>query len=165
MFWVELRATVAPVLFAGDSGSVAPAEPRSPSGAHVRTLLYVEDNPANMELVEQIIARRSDLQLQTAVNGILGFEVARVTRPEVILMDINLPGLSGIEVLKLLRECAATAHIPVVALSANAMPDDIAKGMAAGFYSYLTKPIKVAEFMATLNAALESTENPPRADR
>jgi CheY-like chemotaxis protein len=70
-------------------------------------------------------------------------------------MDINLPGISGIEALKILREDAATAHIPVVALSANAMPRDIEKGLQAGFFRYLTKPIKVNEFMETLEVALE----------
>jgi len=73
-------------------------------------------------------------------------------------MDINLPGISGIEALKILREDPATAHIPVVALSANAMPRDIAKGLELGFFRYLTKPIKVKEFMDTLNAALEFAE-------
>jgi len=76
----------------------------------------------------------------------------------VILMDINLPGISGIEALKILREDPATAHIPVVALSANAMPRDIAKGLKLGFFRYITKPIKVKEFMDTLNAALEFAE-------
>ena len=70
-------------------------------------------------------------------------------------MDINLPGISGIEALKILREDPATAHIPVVALSANAMPRDIEKGLEAGFFRYLTKPIKVNEFMETLDVALE----------
>ena len=70
-------------------------------------------------------------------------------------MDINLPGISGIEALKILREDPATAHIPVVALSANAMPRDIEKGLQAGFFRYLTKPIKVDEFMDTLEVALE----------
>ena len=127
--------------------------------ARLRTLLYVEDNPANMELVEQLIARCPDIQLLTAVNGTLGIELARATLPTVILMDINLPGISGIKALKILREDPATAHIPVVALSANAMPRDIEKGLEAGFFRYLTKPIKVKEFMDTLNAALEFAEN------
>ncbi len=70
-------------------------------------------------------------------------------------MDINLPGVSGIEALKILREDPATSHIPVVALSANAMPRDIEKGLLAGFFRYLTKPIKVQEFMDTLDVALE----------
>ena len=73
-------------------------------------------------------------------------------------MDINLPGISGIEALKILREDPATAHIPIVALSANAMPRDIEKGLEAGFFRYLTKPIKVKEFMDILDEALERAE-------
>jgi CheY-like chemotaxis protein len=121
----------------------------------VRTVLYVEDNPANLKLVSMLIARRADLRLLTAENGNLGVELAQVHLPDVILMDINLPGISGIEALKILREDPATAHIPVVALSANAMPRDIEKGLQAGFFRYLTKPIKVNEFMNTLDVALE----------
>ena len=111
-----------------------------------------------MDLVEQLIARRPDMRLLTAVNGSLGIEIARATRPQVILMDITLPGISGIEAMKILREDPATAHIPIVALSANAMPRDIAKALEAGFFRYLTKPIKVEQFMDTLNAALEFAE-------
>jgi CheY-like chemotaxis protein len=124
----------------------------------MRTLLYVEDNPANMELVEQLIELRPDIQLITAVNGTLGIELARAALPTAILMDINLPGISGVKALKILRDDPSTAHIPVVALSANAMPRDIAKGIEAGFYRYLTKPIIVKEFMETLNATLEFAE-------
>jgi CheY-like chemotaxis protein len=111
-----------------------------------------------MKLVEKLIARCPDIRLLTAVNGTLGIELARATQPQVILMDVNLPGISGIEALKILREDPATAHIPVVALSANAMPRDIATGLELGFFRYLTKPIKVKEFMDTLNAALEFAE-------
>jgi hypothetical protein len=118
----------------------------------------VEDNPANMRLIEQLIARCPDLTLLTSTNGSLGVEMARRTQPTVILMDINLPGISGIDALKILRQDPATAHIPIVALSANAMPRDIELGLEAGFFHYLTKPIKVAEFMETLNAALEFAE-------
>ena len=76
-----------------------------------------------------------------------------------VLTDINLPDINGFEVLKILRSDPATAHIPVVAISANAMPRDVEKGLAAGFFRYLTKPIKVNEFMDTLNVALEFAEN------
>ena len=117
--------------------------------------VVVEDNPANLALVEQLIARRSDLCLLTAVNGTLGVELARAALPDVILMDINLPGISGIDALKILLEDPTTAHIPIVALSANAMPRDITKGLEAGFFRYLTKPIKLNEFMETLDVALE----------
>ena len=91
----------------------------------------------------------------SAADGNLGIQLARANQPEVILMDINLPGISGIEALKILREDPITAHIPVIALSANAMPRDIEKGLQAGFFRYLTKPIKVNEFMDTLDTALE----------
>ena len=83
-----------------------------------------------------------------------GIETARAERPDVILMDINLPGISGLIALGVLAEDPQTASIPVIALSANAMPGDIQKGLAAGFFSYLTKPIKVNEFMGTLDSAL-----------
>jgi CheY-like chemotaxis protein len=121
-------------------------------------LLYVEDNPANLQLVERLIGRRNDLRLLSAVDGIRGVELARAALPDVILMDINLPGISGIEALKILREDKTTAHIPIVALSANAMPRDIKRGLDAGFFRYLTKPIKVSEFTDALNQALVFAE-------
>jgi CheY-like chemotaxis protein len=119
------------------------------------TLLYVEDNPANLALVEQLIARRGDLRLLTAIDGHLGVELARAYLPDVILMDINLPGISGYDALKVLSDDPATRHIPVLALSANAVPRDIEKGLEAGFFRYLTKPIRVREFMEALDIALE----------
>ena len=84
--------------------------------------------------------------------------MARAYLPDVILMDINLPGISGIEALKILLEDPTTAHIPVVALSANAMPSDVAKGLEAGFFRYLTKPLRVADFRDTLDVALALAE-------
>jgi len=137
---------------------VASIPPQLPTGARLRTLLYIEDNPANMMLVEQIIAERSDIRLLTAVNGILGIELARASKPDVILMDINLPEVSGVDALTILREDPATAHIPIVALSANSMLRDIQFGIEVGFFRYLTKPIKIKEFMETLNVALEFSE-------
>jgi CheY-like chemotaxis protein len=131
---------------------------RVPFGDRLHTLLYVEDNPANLKLVEQIIVRHPDIRLLTAVNGTSGVEIARASRPDVILMDINLPGISGFDALKLLDADPVTAHIPVIAVSANAMPFDIERGLSAGFFRYLTKPIKVIEFMDALNVALEFAE-------
>ena len=127
------------------------------------TLLYVEDNPANLALVEQLIARRGDLKLLTAINAPLGIELARAYLPDVILMDINLPGMSGYGALKVLQDDPLTAHIPVLALSANAVPRDIEKGLEAGFFRYLTKPIRVREFMEALDLALHhAAEHGPR---
>ena len=124
----------------------------------MRTVLCVEDNPANLKLVAQILARRPDIRLLSAKDGRSGVEMAQATRPDVILMDINLPGISGFEALRILSGDSSTALIPVIALSANAMARDIEKGLKAGFFRYLTKPIKVGEFMDTLDLALELAE-------
>ncbi len=159
MFWCELTAAAAPALELEAETAAIPVPPAPlPVGAARRTVLYVEDNPANMELVAQLISRYPGLQLLTAVDATLGIELAVSAQPQVILMDINLPGISGLKALQILHNNPATAHIPVVALSANAMTRDIARGLEAGFFSYLTKPIKVPEFMETLNAALEFAE-------
>ena len=106
-------------------------------------------------LIEDLVARRPDIRLLSARDGSRGIEIARAARPDVILMDINLPGISGITALRILADDPATSHIPVIALSANAMPRDIEKGLEAGFFRYLTKPIKVNEFMSTLDTALK----------
>jgi len=131
------------------------AHAKAQPGSLLRTLLYVEDNPANLKLVERLIERRSDLRLLSASDGDQGIQLARTNHPDVILMDINLPGISGIEALKILRGDPSTMRIPVVAISANAMPRDIEKGLRAGFYRYLTKPIRIPEFLNTLDLALE----------
>jgi len=155
VFWIELNLTAEPHLDAGAVQPAALARAQAQAGVQLHTLLYVEDNPANLMLVEDLIARRPDIRLLTAMDGNHGVELARAALPNVILMDINLPGISGVRALKILAEDPATAHIPVIALSANAMPHDIEKGMAAGFFRYLTKPIKVKEFMDTLDMALK----------
>jgi CheY-like chemotaxis protein len=146
----------------------APAAPPAAVGhvpaaadAPVRTVLCVEDNPANLKLVESVLARRADIQLIGAKDGRSGIDLARSTQPDVILMDINLPGMSGITAMRILAGEADTAHIPVVALSANAMPRDVEKGIEAGFFHYLTKPIKLQEFLETLDLALlHASANP-----
>jgi CheY-like chemotaxis protein len=152
VFWVEMALASAPGLALEITAEV----PRSPvlDGAAMQTVLYVEDNPANLELVEQIIARRSNLRLLGAADASLGIEFARVYHPEVILMDINLPGMSGTEAMKVLRSDPATAHIPIIALSANAVPRDIQRGLEAGFFNYITKPIMVGQLMDAIDAAL-----------
>jgi len=155
VFWIELNLTAEPQRAAGAEKSTAVAQAQVQADAQLRTLLYVEDNPANLMLVEDLVARRPDIRLLSAMDGNRGIEIARASRPDVILMDINLPGISGITALRILAEDPATAHIPVIALSANAIPRDIEKGLEAGFFRYLTKPIKVNEFMDTLDVALK----------
>jgi PAS domain S-box-containing protein len=154
VFWIELHSARAPSLVVAATEVHADTPARAHSEAALHTLLCVEDNPANLMLVEKLLERRPDIRLLTAKDGIRGIEMARAARPDVILMDINLPGISGLIALGILSEDSETASIPVIALSANAMPGDIAKGLAAGFFHYLTKPIKVNEFMDTLDGAL-----------
>jgi signal transduction histidine kinase/CheY-like chemotaxis protein len=154
VFWIELSVTVAPQLAPAERERATGSRAKMPAGTPLRTLLYVEDNPANLELVEQLIARCPDLRMLSAADGKLGIEYARAYQPEVILMDINLPGMSGTEAMQILRADPATAHIPIIALSANAVPRDIEKGLEAGFFNYLTKPIKVNQFMDALDVAL-----------
>lgn len=161
VFWIDWLRAIAPDL--GPAIEEFPADAQSsPAGdAAQHTLLYVEDNPANLSLVEQLIARRPGLHLLTAQDAVVGIRIARERQPAVILMDINLPGISGINALRILREDPVTQHIPVVAVSANAMPYDIRKGLEAGFFRYLTKPIRVDAFMAVLDAAIEYAESGP----
>ncbi|MDP9109520.1 MAG: response regulator, partial [Pseudomonadota bacterium] len=159
VFWVEFSASSAPALVFGHEGDARVLQPGMTEQGHDlprRTVLYVEDNPANMALVEQLIARRSDLHLLCAIDGLQGVTMAREHLPDVILMDINLPGISGFGALTILRGDPTTAHIPVLALSANAIPREVEKGINAGFFRYLTKPIKVDEFMEALDLALAS---------
>ncbi len=151
-FWVELRLASAPAF--APAGPAA-ATPELAEGALSGTLLYVEDNPANLELVEQLVARRPELSLLSAADGRLGIEFALAYQPQVIVMDINLPDISGLEVMKSLRTDPSTAHIPIIALSANALPEDIAQALQAGFFSYLTKPIRIEEFMDALDRAFK----------
>jgi CheY-like chemotaxis protein len=158
-FWIDLHLTTAPLLTGHEATQVALARPQTPDGTPLRTLLYVEDNPANLELVEQIIARRSDLRLLSAADGDLGIEFARAYLPDVILMDIHLPGVSGLEAMRILRTGSSTMHIPVIALSANAVPRDIERALDAGFFNYLTKPIKVDQFMNALDLALNHSQS------
>ncbi len=158
VFWIELNLTAEHPLGAAAVGPTTVGQAHVAADKRLRTVLYVEDNPANMLLVKNLIARRPDLHLLSAPDGNRGIEMARASRPDIILMDINLPGISGIEAFKILRADPATAHIPVLALSANAMPRDIKHGLDAGFFRYLTKPIKVNEFMDTLDVALKFAE-------
>ncbi|MGO8972599.1 MAG: PAS domain S-box protein [Steroidobacteraceae bacterium] len=154
VFWIELTTTTSVELAVGSSAMKAVGGTQPQGGLRTRTVLCVEDNPANLMLVENVIARRPDIRLLTARDGSSGVAIARIARPDVILMDLNLPGISGIDALHLLAEDPLTASIPVIALSANAMPRDIERGLQAGFFRYLTKPIKVPEFLETLDIAL-----------
>lgn len=162
VFWIEMDLTEERELHP-ELASLAPAlQSQVPTDPRAHTLLYVEDNPANLMLVEDLIARRSDIRLLSARDGISGIAMAKASQPDIILMDINLPGISGIKAVQILCADPLTAHIPVVALSANAIPRDIEKGMEAGFFRYLTKPIRINEFMDTLDLALKFSKTKSR---
>ncbi|MDD2852751.1 MAG: ATP-binding protein [Desulfuromonadaceae bacterium] len=155
VFWFELAQTTKPQAATHNVEQKQRNKTLRQADTQRYTLLYVEDNPANLMLVEDIIARRPDICFLSARDAVSGIEMAHASLPDVIIMDINLPGISGIDALKILAEDPHTAHIPVIALSANAIPHDIEKGLEAGFFRYLTKPIKVAEFMDTLDMVLK----------
>lgn len=118
------------------------------------TVLYIEDNPSNIRLMEQIFERFDCLTLEVAEESFQGVYKARTINPDVVILDINLPGLDGFEVLKVLQQDAVTENIPVLGLSANAMPFDIERGMDAGFYDYLTKPVELDRLIAAFNKLL-----------
>lgn len=160
VFWFEMDLTHTRVQEVGEVTD-EPTKTYRQTSAPQHLLLYVEDNPANLMLVEDLIARRPDIKLITARDGLEGVALARSALPDMILMDINLPGISGITALLILAKDPTTKHIPIVALSANAMPRDIAKGLEAGFFRYLTKPIKVNEFMDTLDLTLKYADAHP----
>jgi PAS domain S-box-containing protein len=161
VFWVDIKRTAAlPTPLAATNPAAATLTSTTINRA-MHTMLYVEDNPANMMLVESLIERRSDIQLVRARDGLQGIAMARAALPDFILMDINLPGISGLQAMMLLAADPMTAHIPVIAISANAMPSDIEKGLQAGFFRYLSKPIKINEFMATLELVLKLLKQEP----
>ncbi|MGB4361969.1 MAG: ATP-binding protein [Rhodoferax sp.] len=157
LFWFELKhvdaesAEAAPAVRATQPVPVLVLPLTNPVQ---RTVLYVEDNPDNIALVAQLLAARPDLRLVGAPNAMRGMAMARNLLPDVVVLDINLPDINGFELLQLLQSDPATRRIPVLALSANAMPHDLEKGLAAGFYRYVTKPIKVVDFLQALDESL-----------
>jgi CheY-like chemotaxis protein len=155
VFWIEINIAAAPQAMVGREEAETARHQVALPNAVPKTLLCVEDNPANLQLVEELVARLPNVRLLTAADALQGIALARAHQPDVILMDINLPGINGLEALKILQGDATTRHIPVMALSANAMPSDITQGLQAGFFRYVTKPIRITEFMVVLDHALE----------
>jgi CheY-like chemotaxis protein len=125
-----------------------------------KRILYIEDNVSNQRLVVRLLARYPNLHLDLAADALRGLYLARTSKPHLILMDINLPGMDGYEALEVLKADANTRNIPVVALSANAMAQDIDKGRSAGFAYYLTKPLNLQQLMEVMNTLLEEEDTP-----
>ncbi|MES2015831.1 MAG: PAS domain S-box protein [Pseudomonadota bacterium] len=153
MFWIELQGAEPPSLPVSARSAAPPARirhtPDSPA-----SLLYVEDNQVNLRLIEDILGLHTNLHLLTATNATDGIALARAHLPHVILMDMNLPGMSGAEAQRILRDDPDTADIPVIALTANAMPRDVKAGMEAGFFRYITKPVDIDELIDAIHCAL-----------
>lgn len=155
-FWVELPSdTLHPALRNDIDEKTQPQN--FVDMEYERTVLYIEDNPANLRLIAQVLGQSPSLHLWSAHEPQLGLELATEHQPDLILLDINLPGIDGYEVLKRLRQQETTRHIPVIAISANAMPCDIKKGMNAGFNNYITKPIDITIFLQAIEKILSTS--------
>lgn len=129
-------------------------EPAPPSPGDKLVVLHIEDNPANVSLVERVLAQRPELAVVPAMQGRTGLEIARRERPAVILLDLNLPDLDGAEILKELRADPKTASIPVIVVSADAMPRQMQHLLSAGATAYLTKPIDIRDLLVKIDEAI-----------
>jgi len=161
LFWVELEAgdgKVRPQLT-----SCEPVSKLARSVGPTRTLLYIEDNPASLALVEELVQRCPDLRLISAPDGRLGVDMALAHKPDLILLDLNLPNLHGSKVLQLLKASAATMHTPVIALTANADEQSRAACLAAGFSHYLTKPLDVNALLSAIYLDMADAPKSPCA--
>ena len=155
VFWFELISATEPQL-AREGCKSQELTAKTYTGTRQYTMLYFEDNPINSSLIKELIEEgRPDIHLLIAGKGNLGIELARIHLPDVILMDVTLPDMNGIEAMEILLKDPLTAHIPIVALSADAMPHHILKGMEAGFFRYICKPFELNEFMFVIDEALE----------
>ena len=156
VFWIELGTTAAPPASRLPETEYLP-EPAGDvdNDTGQALLLYVEDNPASLRLVEDIVSFLPHLRMISATDARQGIALALERHPDVILMDINLPGMNGNQAQRILRNDARTAHIPVIALTANAMKGDIRHGLASGFFRYLTKPVEIPQLNAAIEEALQ----------
>jgi protein-histidine pros-kinase len=154
-FWVELPAEKSPTVEAADG---LQSSALASQGGY--SLLYVEDNPANLHLMEHLLSALPDVGLLAAPTPQLGLDLAIAHRPDIIVLDINLPGMSGVDLLQRLKAAPETRDIPVLALSAAALPGDVRRGLAAGFFRYLTKPLDVSAFLAAVEEALHRGASP-----
>ncbi|HEX3141137.1 MAG TPA: PAS domain-containing protein [Rhizobacter sp.] len=140
-----------------DATAMPPAPPETPPRRRRQgRLLYIEDNPVNALLVEEMVRNHAGLQIESVASGLGGVTRAGEFQPDLILLDMQLPDIDGYEVLSRLREQASTAGIRCIALSANAMPEDIARAAEAGFSDYWTKPIHLPSFLAALDRLFPS---------
>jgi CheY-like chemotaxis protein len=153
-FWVRLPASAEGETQAAGQAAALSSPGSDPATDRRWELLCIEDNPANLRLIERTFERRDDIRLLTASAPVEGLELAAARRPALILLDINLPEMDGYDVMQCLQENPATRDIPVVAVSANAMPSDLARGQAAGFQDYLTKPLDLERLLQVVDGII-----------
>ena len=149
-FWVELPAVEGPVARAERQRELDPVAPPAPEPDEAMTVLYIEDNLSNLQLVERVLSRRPGVRLISAMRPQLGLELAAQHHPDLILLDLHLPDMPGQEVLRRLRAEPRTADVPVVILSADARPSLIEDLLAQGVRAFLTKPLDVKELLSTI---------------
>lgn len=154
-FWIDLPAHVDPAAHEPSATGSTAVRPRLPTGERQYTLVYVEDNPSNIAFMREFIDDLSSVELLTAPTAEIGLELIRARLPKVVIMDVNLPGISGFEAVRRLREWPETRDIPVIGLSAAALARDRVRATEAGFHRYLTKPVKVDELTETIERLLE----------
>jgi len=154
IFWVELPCAPPPLNRVSSLPKCDRVSPRQIASPEKHTLLYIEDNLSNLTLVEEILAEQPEIDLIAAMQGQLGLDLARKHLPDLILLDLLLPDLTGEEVIRQLRRDDRTRHIPVVVISADATADQINTLMVAGAHAYLTKPLDVSEFLQVVDEAL-----------
>jgi PAS domain S-box-containing protein len=157
-FWVELPMAERPVLPEADPESPDAVEDAPEHPATQITVLYIEDNLSNLQLVDRVVSRRPSVTLISAMRPMLGLDLAREHDPDLVLLDLHLPDMPGEEVLRRLRNDPRTAEIPVVILSADARPSLIKRLLGAGARAFLTKPLDVAELLALLDQVAEERE-------
>jgi PAS domain S-box-containing protein len=159
-FWVEFPVTEAAESPAPTLAEELAKQAEGAQAFHSR-VLYIEDNPMNQRLMQQIFAARKHLELSTAHTAEIGIQLVRAEPPALILMDINLPGMDGYAALAVLKADPATAGIPVVAVTANAMKGDEERGLRAGFAAYLAKPIDIRSLFSVIDSLLPETGGKP----
>ncbi len=157
-FWVDLPLAEAPIeqmRRLQHAGALRMQEEVLGNGES-RTILYIEDNLSNVSLIEDMLSYRPEVRLLTAIQGRMGLDLAREHHPDVVLLDLHLPDMSGVEVLRQLHENPKTRDIPVVVISADATPGQVQRLTAAGCRAYLTKPIDVMKFLTVLDDTLRN---------
>jgi PAS domain S-box-containing protein len=162
-FWLDLPVADSDPVH-GPAPETAATQPAEPVDDLARgRVLYIEDNPANVTLMKALFRQLPGVELGVAGSAEAGLEVARLDLPDLVLLDINLPGISGLEALRRLQADPLTAAIPAIAVSASAMPRDVEAGLAAGFHAYFTKPFDVAAVLAVIRAILSPDGRLPGA--